>query len=265
MTTTSVVWTEETVDVAGTQLQLIKGGTGSPLLILHDELGYPGWLRYQEALAQQYSLYIPLHPGFGKTERLEWILNMRDLAVWYLDALQDLGLGPVPVIGCALGGWLAAEMATMCPQQFQKLVLVSPPGIRPPSGEIFDMFLVVARHYLASSFADPAHTPEYQELYGADPTPAQVESWETAREEASRLSWRPYMHDLSLPYRLRRLRDLPTLLVWGQQDRIVPLSAGEAYHAAIPGSRLAVIDACGHHPEIEHADTFVPLVQEFLG
>ena len=68
MTTSTEPWTEEIVEVAGTRLQLVKGGAGEPLLILHDELGHPGWLRFHEALAQQHSLYMPLHPGFGKSD-----------------------------------------------------------------------------------------------------------------------------------------------------------------------------------------------------
>ncbi|MBM3224696.1 MAG: alpha/beta fold hydrolase, partial [Candidatus Tectomicrobia bacterium] len=119
MATTAVPWTAEMVEAGGLKLQVIKGGTGQPLLLLHDEMGHPGWLRYHEALAQQHTLYIPLHPGCGKSERPDWLMHMRDLATWYLDALDDLGLGPVPVIGSSLGGWLAAEMAAMCPQQFQ--------------------------------------------------------------------------------------------------------------------------------------------------
>ncbi|MNC90142.1 2-hydroxymuconate semialdehyde hydrolase [compost metagenome] len=72
------------------------------------------------------------------------------------------------------------------------------------------------------------------------------------------------MHDLTLPYRLRRLRRLPTLIMWGQQDPIVPPSAAEAYQQAIPGSQLVTFDRCGHHPEIEHTGAFVRQVQEFL-
>lgn len=264
MTAMSAAWTEEIVEAAGIKLHLVKGGAGEPLLLLHDELGHAAWLRFHEALAPQYTLHIPSHPGFGKSERLDWMMNMHDLASWYLAALDDLGLGQVHVIGLSLGGWLAAEMAAMCPHLFKKLVLVSPQGIKPPSGEIFDMFLVVAKEYLAASFADPAHTPEYQQLYGADPTPAQAEAWEQAREMTSRLTWRPYMHDPSLPYLLRRLKRLPTLIIWGKQDAIVPLSAAEVYHQAIPGSQIVVLEPCGHHPEIEHADEFVRRVQEFL-
>ncbi len=264
MTATSITWTEETVDAPGMQLHLIKGGAGAPLLVMHDELGHPGWLRFHAALAEHFTLYLPMHPGFGVTERLDWIMNMRDLAGWYLEVLDDLGLGPAHLLGYGLGGWMAAEMATMCPQQFSKLVLVSTPGLKPPSGEIFDMFMIVAKEYIAKSFFSPDQTPEYQDLYGSDPTPEQLDQWEYAREEASRLTWRPYMHYPSLAPLLHRLKRLPTLIIWGKDDIIVPVSAGEAYQAAIPGSQLVLLDHCGHHPEIEQTDAFVNHVQRFL-
>jgi pimeloyl-ACP methyl ester carboxylesterase len=264
MATSTEPWTEEIIEAAGTRLQLVKGGAGEPLVILHGETGHPGWLRYHEALAQQHTLYIPLHPGFGKSEPLDWIMNMRDMAGWYLDALDELGLGQVPVIGLSLGGWLAAEMSSMCPASFKQLVLVGAMGIRPPSGQIYDMFLEVAKEFITASYFNPTTTPEFQRICPATPTPDQVEAWEVAREEACRLGWRPYMHYPSLPHLLRRLRKLPTLIIWGRQDAIVPLSAGEVYHASIPGSQLVILVNCGHHPEIERADEFVRHVQAFL-
>ena len=264
MTTSSRAWTEDSLEVAGTKLQLVKGGTGEPLLILHDEMGHPGWLRFHEALSQHYTLHIPSHPGFGKSQRLDWIMNMHDLAGWYLQALDELGLDQVNVVGFSLGGWLAAEMATMCPHQFKRLVLVGAPGIKPTVGEIYDMFLTVAKEYITASFLDPANTQEFPQVCPDNPSPEQLELWEVAREEACRLSWKPYMHYPGLPHLLRRLKSLPTLIVWGRDDQIVPLSAADIYHEAIRGSRLAVLDQCGHRPEIEKRDEFVKLVQEFL-
>src|SRR5687768_16382770 len=104
---------EGTMEVAGGQLHVIKGGSGSPLVILHDESGHPGWLPFHEALAQNHTLYLPCHPEFGCTDRIDWVMTMRDFAGWYLEALDDLGWGPMPVMGYGLGGWLAAEMAAM--------------------------------------------------------------------------------------------------------------------------------------------------------
>jgi len=264
ITAHTATWTEEVVDAAGQALHLLQGGSGGPLLVLHGEMGHPGLLRFHTALAAHYALTLPMHPGFGRTARLEWVNNIRDLAAWYLEALDDLDVAQTAVLGCGLGGWLAAEMAAMSPRQFSKLILASAPGIRPPRGEIFDMFLVVAKEYIDRGFVAPATTPEYHQLYGAEPSPEQNETWFNAREESCRLAWRPYMHDLTLPPRLHRLKRLPTLILWGHDDAIVPVSAAQAYQEAIPGARLTILERCGHYPEIEHAEAFVQHVHEFL-
>ncbi len=264
MTTATSVWTEEIVEVAESRLQIVRGGNGDPLLVLHDEMGHHGALRWHEVLAESNTLHIPSHPGFGASPRMDWVMNMRDLAGWYLRALDELGLQGVNVIGFSLGGWLAAEMATMCPQQFNKMVLVGAAGIKPDIGEIFDIFLVTAEEYLDTVCLDNASVPEFDTVRPAEPSPEQLEAWLVAREEACRLSWKPYMHYPGLPHLLGRLQDLPTLLVWGAQDGMVPVNAGEKYHQAIKGSRLEVIDNCGHRPEIEKSDEFLALVQGFL-
>lgn len=264
MATSAQTWGAEIVQAAGGPVQLVKGGQGEPLLIFHDEIGDHGWLGYRETLAQDYTLHIPSHSGFGGTNRQEWIMNMRDLAGWYLEVLDDLGLDQVNAMGFSLGGWLAAEIATMCPHIFKKLVLVAPTGIRPPTGEIFDMFLVVAKQFITAGFLDPENVPEFAAVCPDEPTPEQVDTWEEARVEASRFGWRPYMHYPGLPNLLHRIKSLPTLIVWGRQDGIVPLSAGQVYHESIKSSRLTVIDDCGHRPEVEKPAEFIRVVKEFL-
>jgi pimeloyl-ACP methyl ester carboxylesterase len=234
------------------------------LLIFHDEIGDRTWLDYHQQLAQDYNLVLPSHSGFGATQRREWIVSMRDLAGWYLELMDDLGLGQVNAIGFSMGGWLAAEIASMCPHAFKKLALVGPMGIRPPTGEIYDMFLVVAKQVIADGFLNPDSVPEFATLCPDEPTPEQIDIWEDARVEASRLGWRPYMHNPSLPNLLHRVKSLPTLLIWGQQDGIVPLSAGQVYQESIKDSRLAVVENCGHRVEVEKSGEFVRLVKEFL-
>ena len=264
MTSVSVVWTEETRQVAGVDLRIRKGGSGDPLLILSDEIGHLGTLNYQEELARSHTVYVPSHPGFGQTPRLDWVMNMRDLAGWYLMALDELGLESVNTIGFSLGGWLAAEMATMNPGQFRKLALVGPMGILPPDGYIFDVFLDVARACITSAFLDSEGTPEFQVLCPAEPDPEQAMAWEVAREEACRLGWKPYMYYPGLPHLLGRLRNLPTMIVWGRQDGIVPVSAAAVYHQSIPGSRLEIVENCGHMPQVEKREEFLALVGNFL-
>jgi pimeloyl-ACP methyl ester carboxylesterase len=255
---------EETVSVAGTDLTIVKGGSGNPLLVFHEEMGYTGWLQWHSALAEGHQIQIPLHPGFGVSPRVEWISGVRDQGNFYSRAIRELGLGPVDVIGFSLGGWIAAEMAASCSHDIRRLVLVAPGGIRPPEGDIMDMFGMSARSFLNASVKDPDNTPEFAGLYGGEATPEQFEAWEDARAQASRLAWEPYMYNPSLAHLLEGVSGLPTLLIWGRQDQVVPLSAGEVYQRSISGSELVVFDDCGHRPEIEKSRDFSDRVKNFL-
>ena len=251
MTTAQQTWTRHSRELAGVQTTLVTGGSGEPVLVLHDETGYPGWLQWQESLAQSFNLNIPMMPGYGESARLDWAMSMRDMTGWYLEALDDLDIGQVSVIGFSLGGWLAAELATMDPGRFKKLVLVGAAGVRPPVGQILDMFLMTMPVFLEASVSDKDRVEEFSTISPDEPTPDQVFDWEDIREVACMLGWRPYMHNPTLPQLLHRLKRVPTLLVWGRDDEVIPLSAGQRYNESIPGSRLAVLDECGHRPELE--------------
>ena len=264
MATNPNLWTDERVEAAGASIQLIRGGSGEPLLILHDELGHPGWMSYHQMLAQDYSLMIPSTPGFGQTKRLDWIMNMRDMAGWCLQALDEMNVDRVNIMGFSMGGWLAAEMATMDPKRFKKMILVGAMGIKPPVGDIYDIFIVLPKEYLGESFYNKDNTPEYSTICPDEPSPEQVDFWETNREEACRLGWRPYMYYPALPNLLKRIKDIPTLLLWGKEDKIVPISAGEVYKTSIKESKLITFDDCGHHPELEKPNDFVNAVKEFF-
>jgi len=265
MTDGSKQWREETVCVDGTDLIVVKGGAGRPLLVLHDELGNPGSLMWNRAIAARRTLVTPLHPGFGRTPRAEWISSIRDLAAFYARYLTDNGLAPIDVIGFSLGGWIAAEMAACNPGQFRKMILVAPAGIRPPQGEILDFFQMMAPRQVLASVRDPANAPEFAELYGGPMAPEQFESFEEARAQTARLAWTPFMHNPSLPHLLGVVAGLPTLVVWGKQDGVVPPGTAEAWREAIAGARVVMFDACGHRPEIERSADFIREAEAFLG
>ena len=264
MTATSNNFTESTINVGGTGVSVLRGGAGRPLLVLHEELGQPGWLTWHSELAADRSLLLPIHPGFGSLPRADWISNVRDLAGFYSRMVRQLALGPVDIIGFSLGGWIAAEMAAADAKQFRTMTLVAPGGVRPPEGEILDLFIVTARAYLDASVHDATATPEFASLYGGEETTDQFEAWEDARAESARLAWKPYMHNPSLPHLLEGVQGLPTLIVWGRNDGIIPLSAGRAYNTAIAGSELLVFDNCGHRPEIERSSEFIERLRSFL-
>jgi pimeloyl-ACP methyl ester carboxylesterase len=256
-------WKEAKFGVGDTELQVITGGTGKPLLVLHGELGFPGWLKWTAALAQKRTLCIPLHPGFGKTPMADWIMDVRDLAAFYSRFVREQKMAPVDVLGFSLGGYIAAEMAVANSAQFRKMVLVSAAGIKPPSGEICDLFTVTARAFLNKNVVD-TQGEEFKKLFGGEQTPEQYEAWEDARAETARIAWKPYLYTQSMPQLLANVVELPTLLIWGKRDMIVPLSAGQLYQQKIAGSRLVTMD-CGHLPEVEKPDDFIREVTAFLG
>jgi pimeloyl-ACP methyl ester carboxylesterase len=256
-------WSEETVRVAETDLALIKGGSGKPLLIFHDELGYPGWMAWNAALAESRTLLIPLQPGFGQTPRLDWIRTYRDLAGFYSQMVREMRLEPIDVIGFSAGGFIAAEMAAADPKIFSHMVLVAPMGIKPNEGEILDFFALTIRHHLRATVTEPDKTLEFAQIYGGEMTPAQFEAFEEARAETARLGWEPFMHNPSLPYLLRGLTT-PTLLIWGTRDEVVPRGCIEEYRKAIPRAQVVEIEGAGHRPEIEDALSFERAVEKFL-
>jgi pimeloyl-ACP methyl ester carboxylesterase len=259
-------WKEEITHVAGTDLAIIRGGQGKPLLILHEELGHPGWMQYHEELAKERSLVIPIQPGMGKSPRVEQIRNVHELSLFYGWALRELNLAPVDVIGFSFGGWAAAELASANSKAFSKMVLVAPPGIRPPQGEIMDIFAVTIGTQLNATVHDANATPEFRKLYGGERTPEQFEAFEEARTETARIAWDPILHNPSLPYFLQGVTGLPTQIVWGREDAVVPVSAAEAYRKALHNTdvNLAIFDNCGHRPEIEKPQDFLKVVREFL-
>ena len=257
-------FTEEFVDAAGVRVQLRHGGTGTPLLILHSELGVPGWLRAHAQLAQHFSVYVPSLPGFGRSARPDWLVSVRDLAAWVTWFIRDLKLPqPLPVIGFSLGGWIAAEIATVNASIFSKIVLVGTAGLQPEDGQVWDYFVHSSREALAQAFFDPAQVPEYAQYYGKAWTPEEETQAEQNREMAARLFWKPYMRSHTLAGLLPGVAT-PTLVVWGREDAIIPLNAGQRYLRAIPGATAKVLDRCGHLPEMEQPEAFVQVVLDFL-
>lgn len=261
MTTTSVV--EEFVEVGGSKLHLIKGGEGPPLLFLHSIEGNLGWIPWMEEVSKSATVYAPTHPGFGRSGRPEFLESVSDMARFYLWIIQELELDGVTLVGHFLGGWIAAEMATMSPGSLSSLVLVDAAGVRPSEGEIADIFLLGEQETTRLSFHNAASVLEYSNLFERELSPEERELRVRGREMTTRLCWKPYMYDRSLAWLLQRV-DVPTLVVWGAEDRITPVDSGRQLHAAIPGSRLEVVPNCGHLPHVEKPSEFSSMVQRLL-
>jgi pimeloyl-ACP methyl ester carboxylesterase len=263
MTTATERFTEETVEVAQTSLYLLKGGTGKPILVLHGVEGHEGWLAFHDALAEYATVYVPSHPGYGHTPCPSWLGTIPHQAVFYHWFLQTAGLTSVDLVGIGIGGWIAAHMAVMCSHHLRRLVLVDAAGIHPRQGEILDIFVIPWREVIERAFYDPQSSPEYQRLYSVG-IPEFGGIREAGRTMSIRMSFRPYMYDPALPGMLGHVR-VPTLVVWGAQDQIVPIECAHLYQQAIPGATLRVIERCGHWPQFEQPRELAQIVREFVG
>jgi pimeloyl-ACP methyl ester carboxylesterase len=252
------------VAVGGAKIHYLKGGAGPALVMLHSVEGNLGWLRAYDELARRFTVYVPTHPGFAGSERPPWLESFSDLSRFYLWILQELGIGKAVLMGHFIGGWLAAEMAVMSPQLADRLVLIDAAGLRPREGEITDIFLHGSEGSRRLSFHDVKQVPDYELLFGRKPSPEEREAAAINREAAIRVCWKPYMHDPSLQPLLGRLKRVPTLIVWGREDKIAPLGCGELYAKSIEGARLEVIGRCGHFPQLERRDEFSRIVGGFL-
>ena len=255
-----MTWTSETIPIAGVTLRLGRAGTGSPVMVLHHDIGAPGSPPFYDALASRFTVLAPSHPGYDGTERPEWLRSPRDIAIVYQRLLAELGLDTASLIGLGFGGWIAAEMATMAPRAFRRLVLVGSMGIKPERGEIADQALLSYIDYVRRGFADQS---AFDRLFGANPSTSLLEQWDLNREMTFRIAWKPYMYNPTLPHLLGGLA-VPSLIVWGRDDRIVPLECGERYAKSLARARLQIIEGAGHFVEMEKPRELADLVTGFL-
>lgn len=247
--------------VAGCKIRLLRGGKGAPLLYLHGAGGGGIWYPFMEKLAERFEVFAPEHPGFGASETPEWLDNVGDLAYFYLDFIDKFGLKDVTLVGSSLGGWTAAEIAVRSCASLRALVLSCAAGIHVKGVAKGDIFLwspeqMIRNMYLDQKFADQMlqqPLTEDQQMIAAK-----------NRLTTAKLSWQPRLYNPHLYKWLHRI-SVPTLILWGDSDKIIPPAYGPAYRALIPGSKLEVIQQCGHVPQIEKMDEWSGKIVQFVG
>ena len=258
MATTSS-WTDHAHVVAGKKLHFARSGKGAPVLVLHHDIGTVERLAFYDALAKSFDVIVPHHLGWGRSERPEWMRHPRDLAVSYRGLLSELGINKASLVGLGFGGWIAAEMASMAPADLGKLILVGPMGIKPPEGDILDQAIVSYIDYARAGFHDQS---AFEKVYG-NVTTDQLEAWDIAREMCFRIAWKPYMYSQTLPHLLGAVK-APSLIVWGAEDKIVPVGTAQSFKASLGNAKVEIIKGCGHCVDMEQPAVLAKLATEFL-
>jgi pimeloyl-ACP methyl ester carboxylesterase len=252
---------DERITVGGIELELLRRGNGRPALLLHGMDTVPPGARFLDLLGRDAGIIAPSAPGFGDTPRPADFDTIYDLVHLWLALIDDLPHDGIDLIGLSFGGWLAAEVAVACRHKLRKLVLVDPVGIKlgdRESRDILDVFNVNPAEVRRGAWHDPAKAPDYNAM-----SDAELVIHARNREALCLYAWHPCLYNPQLKRWLGRIR-VPTLVLWGQSDRIVSPEYGRAYAGLIPGARFEVINEAGHHPELEQPERFAARVAAFL-
>ena len=248
------------VTVRGCRIRLMRGGAGDTLIYLHGASG-AAWLPFLQTLTKHFDVIAPEHPGFGESDTPDWLDNIHDLAYFYLDLIDELKLKNVHLVGNSLGGWIAAEVAVRSTEHLATLTLAGSAGLYVADVAQVDSFLVSEEQRLRHFFHDPNKA---KEMIARVLSPEQEDIALRNRAIVAKLSWQPRSHDPNLAKWLHRI-DVPTLLIWGDTDRIFPKEHALAYQRSIPNAQLVIVPHCGHVPQIEQPDAFVAALESFIG
>jgi pimeloyl-ACP methyl ester carboxylesterase len=242
--------------VHGITSRMLRGGSGEVILFLHGAGGLTGWLDYFDRLAQRYDVVAPEHPGFGMSERPDWIRSVDDLARYYKTFCA--GLGQVHLIGSSLGGWLASKLAMLAPEAVRSLTLIAPAGMRARSagsgpGALPSRVERLRRFYYNQSFVERVLAQD----------PPDIQKIETGNYITSELLGGPGFCDPTMEQALRALR-CPTLVLWGEEDRVVSVEQAKLWGDAISGAEIHVLPNCGHLPHVELSAATARLTDSFI-
>ena len=244
--------------------EVLKGGSGPSLLYLHGAIGQKGWAPFLDALAQKFTVYAPYMPGYSKSGGLDKLDDVTDLTLYQFELLDALNVPKTHVVGHFLGGMIAAEMAALSPSYVDRLVMAAPAGTWRDSDPVADLLSMTDSELGDSLWSSATSSMSL--------SPADFEA--NSRLKASLAADR--MQDLTaagkflwpipdrgLKRRAYRIK-APTLILWGENDRIVPPIYAEDFSMLVPGSQVSIIPNAGHLLMIERAEVFAAAVSDFL-
>lgn len=241
------------------------GPTGAePLLFLHGSSSLvidP----YLDRLGDRYHVIAPTHPGFGESTGLEHIDDPVDMALYYYDFMDTLGIETAHVIGHSLGGMLAAEVAALDPHRVRKLVLCNPVGLWRDDAPVLDFFAEDPAAVQRAVWADPESevaTGLRPDMSDMDKLMDFIYTSMQSLSAAAKFLWP--IPDRGLKKRLHRI-SAPALLVWGRHDRLVPPVYADEFKRYIPHAEIAILEDSAHFPMLEQRDEWLARVCSFLG
>ena len=250
--------------VRGTRIRMLSAGSGDPLLYLHGSGDLGMWTPALSGLAETHRVYRPDHPGYSGSADRDGIDSVHDLAFFYLDLLDEIDAQQVVLVGASLGGWIAADLATIEPRRVSHLVLVDAAGVRAeiPAPDQFTLSPVELADLLYHT--EDLRSTAVQQAAGIEEDAERFTRYLRNRITTAHLGWNPYMHDPKLPDRLHRI-SAPTLILWGAEDRLLPAGYADRWAELLPKAEMAIIEDAGHLPLVEQPAAALDVLRTFLG
>ncbi len=242
--------------VRNVRVRLFTAGDGPPLVFLHGAGGIEHWLPFFDLLAARHTVMAPEHPGFGSSDNPAFIRDVSDVAMYYLDFFDALaeasGGEKIHLVGQSLGGWIAAELATRNCMHLKSLTLLAPAGIRVKGILSGDNFMW--------SHEETSRNLVYDQAFAERAIAAGAAMADDARDRllanryaAAKLGWEPRWFNPALERWLHRIK-APALVMWGAEDKLLPVQYAEVWRREVPGAGVEIIPACGHLLHVEQAE-----------
>ncbi|MGD9999280.1 MAG: alpha/beta fold hydrolase [Ilumatobacteraceae bacterium] len=246
---------ERHLDINGIDTAVFTAGEGDAVVLFHGA-GTATGFDCLLPIAEHNQLVVAHHPGFGASGDSPYT-NVADLARHQLDVLDALGIERFALVGHSMGGWTAVTLASFSTARLTKLVLVAPAGLDSAAHPITDLLAVPADELLSYLAADlsifgPMDGPPPPEFLAA--RAREADTWATISRNG--------VSDPNLGRWLHRI-DVPTLLLWGDADRIVPVGQSTEWLAALPNATITTFAGAGHLLFDERTDA-VTAVAEFV-
>jgi pimeloyl-ACP methyl ester carboxylesterase len=249
----------------GCSVRVFEAGRGEPLVFLHGAGGFLGREDFLDKLAETFHVVAPELPGFGESSGEERLEDMQDFALHGWDVVEALGLSKVHLVGHSMGGMIAAEMAALAANDVKRLVLVGAAGLWIPEHPIPDLYAMLPHEYprylahdqqfglkLLTGGLDFSNLDVLAEFYIAN-----------SRRMAMAGKILFPIPNRRRSKRLYRIK-AETLVLWGEDDLLIPPVYGEKFRELIPGARLVKIREAGHLLPYEQPEMFVSTVAGFL-
>ena len=255
----------QVVTVNGADIEVASKGSGESLVYLHGAFGYSGWHPFMDALAEDFTVYAPIQPGFvDSAPGPDDIDDLLDLTLYHFDLLDALGLESPNIVGHFLGGMIAAEMAALRPDSVGKIVLAAPAGLWLDDEPGVDYFATPIDELRGALFADAnSDAAEAMLPEPKDDLERGTQIIERVRSLATVGKFLWPIPDKGLKKRMPRIT-APTLVIVGEQDKVVPASYGSEFASRIAGASVHVMPGAGHMMMLEQAGEFAGVVRGFL-